>query len=73
VFTGLGRLDVGMASLGGIGIVLMAIVLDRITQALGEQSRAGGRRAPLLERLGLRKKGADEDRQDTGDEKRAGG
>jgi glycine betaine/proline transport system permease protein len=35
VFQGIGRLDVGLASLGGIGIVLIAIVLDRITQALG--------------------------------------
>ena len=35
VYTGLGRLDVGTASVGGLGIVLMAIVLDRITQAYG--------------------------------------
>lgn len=40
VYTGLGRLDVGAATEGGIGIVLMAIILDRITQALGEQGRA---------------------------------
>lgn len=33
---GIGRLDVGLAAVGGIGIVLMAIVLDRITQAMGE-------------------------------------
>ncbi|SLN25958.1 ABC transporter permease [Oceanibacterium hippocampi] len=38
VFTGIGRLDVGAAALGGIGIVLIAIVLDRLTQALGEPS-----------------------------------
>jgi glycine betaine/proline transport system permease protein len=38
VYTGIGRLDVGAASLGGIGIVLIAIILDRITQALGEPS-----------------------------------
>jgi glycine betaine/proline transport system permease protein len=37
VYTGLGRLDVGQAFLGGLGIVLLAIVLDRITQALGQQ------------------------------------
>jgi glycine betaine/proline transport system permease protein len=36
VYTGLGRLDVGYAGIGGLGIVLMAIILDRITQALGE-------------------------------------
>jgi glycine betaine/proline transport system permease protein len=44
VYTGLGRLDVGAASLGGIGIVLLAIMLDRITQALGETSPAGSRK-----------------------------
>ncbi|HSM19748.1 MAG TPA: proline/glycine betaine ABC transporter permease [Hyphomicrobiales bacterium] len=36
VYTGLGRLDVGGATVGGIGIVLLAIMLDRITQALGQ-------------------------------------
>jgi glycine betaine/proline transport system permease protein len=36
VYTGLGRLDVGAATEGGVGIVLLAIILDRITQALGE-------------------------------------
>ena len=35
---GIGRLDVGLASVGGIGIVLIAIVLDRITQAVGDNS-----------------------------------
>lgn len=39
VFTGLGRLDVGGATAGGVGIVLLAIILDRITQSLGEPSR----------------------------------
>ncbi|WP_173088583.1 proline/glycine betaine ABC transporter permease [Devosia sp. 1635] len=36
VYTGLGRLDVGGATAGGLAIVLLAIILDRITQALGE-------------------------------------
>ena len=35
---GIGRLDVGLASVGGIGIVLIAIVLDRITQSVGDNS-----------------------------------
>ena len=47
VFTGLGRLDVGNATAGGIGIVLIAIVLDRISQALGERRAP---RAPTLMR-----------------------
>jgi len=36
-------LQVGSAALGGIGIVLMAIVLDRVTQALGKTSAASRR------------------------------
>ena len=38
VYTGLGRLDVGRAFIGGLGIVLLAIILDRITQAMGTGS-----------------------------------
>ncbi len=38
---GIGRLDVGLATVGGIGIVLMAIVLDRITQSLGQPTSTG--------------------------------
>lgn len=38
VYTGLGRLDVGAATEGGLGIVLLAMILDRITQALGSES-----------------------------------
>lgn len=40
VYTGLGRLDVGRAFLGGLGIVLLAIILDRITQGLASQGAA---------------------------------
>ena len=36
VLQGMGRLDVGMAAVGGLGIVLLAILLDRITQAIGK-------------------------------------
>lgn len=39
VNTGLGRLDVGGATAGGVGIVILAIILDRITQGLGEQGK----------------------------------
>jgi hypothetical protein len=50
VYTGLGRLDVGGATAGGVGIVILAIILDRITQALGEESpvRAVSLRQTLL-------------------------
>ena len=43
VLRGIGRLDMGLATVGGLGIVLLAIVLDRITQAMGQPAR-GGRR-----------------------------
>ena len=36
VLEGLGRLDVGRAGVGGISIVLLAIILDRITQAVAK-------------------------------------
>ncbi|MGF1459139.1 MAG: ABC transporter permease [Leptolyngbyaceae cyanobacterium] len=38
---GIGRLDVGLAAVGGLGIVLMAIVLDRLTQAIGQPPKDG--------------------------------
>ena len=37
VLRGIGRLDMGLASIGGLGIVLLAIVLDRLTQAMGQR------------------------------------
>lgn len=42
VLRGIGRLDMGLATIGGIGIVLLAIVLDRITQAMGAERRTQG-------------------------------
>jgi len=39
VVLGLNTLDIGTATVGGIGIVLLAIILDRITQALGTQKK----------------------------------
>ncbi|MDX1303541.1 glycine betaine/L-proline ABC transporter permease ProW [Photobacterium sp.] len=35
VLRGIGRLDMGLAAVGGLGIVTLAILLDRITQVLG--------------------------------------
>ena len=37
---GLGRLDVGLAATGGLCIVVIAIILDRITQAAGKGDRS---------------------------------
>ena len=44
VYAGLERLNIGQAFVGGIGIVLLAMVLDRITQGLGEKA-PGNRRS----------------------------
>ena len=41
VLRGIGRLDMGLATVGGIGIVILAILLDRVTQAMGKQNRHG--------------------------------
>lgn len=42
VLRGIGRLDIGLATVGGVGIVILAIILDRMTQALGQDARARG-------------------------------
>ena len=39
VLRGIGRLDMGLATVGGLGIVLLAITLDRLTQAMGAPRR----------------------------------
>ncbi len=39
VLRGIGRLDMGLATVGGLGIVLLAITLDRVTQAMGRPRR----------------------------------
>ena len=44
VLRGIGRLDMGLATVGGLGIVLLAITLDRLTQALGRPRRRAGAR-----------------------------
>lgn len=39
VLRGIGRLDIALATTGGLGIVLTAMVVDRISQGLGRSSR----------------------------------
>lgn len=43
VLRGIGRLDMGLATVGGLGIVLLAITLDRLTQAMGTSRRDNAR------------------------------
>jgi glycine betaine/proline transport system permease protein len=39
VFEGVNSLKIGLAGIGGASIVLIAMVLDRITQALGQMKK----------------------------------
>jgi glycine betaine/proline transport system permease protein len=41
VVTGLSQLDVGISFVGGVGIVVIAIMLDRITRAMATRDREG--------------------------------
>lgn len=45
VLRGIGRLDMGLATVGGVGIVILAIIIDRMTQALGVSRRERGNTA----------------------------
>lgn len=49
VLTGIQRLDVGLGFEGGLGVVILAIILDRLTQSFGGQGR--DQRKGLLARL----------------------
>lgn len=40
VLQGIGRNDIGIATVGGLGIVILAIILDRITQHIGGTRQA---------------------------------
>lgn len=42
VLRGIGRLDMGLATVGGLGIVLLAIVVDRTSQSFGISARDRG-------------------------------
>ncbi|MCK8299312.1 proline/betaine ABC transporter permease ProW, partial [Erwinia amylovora] len=44
VLRGIGRLDMGLATVGGGGIVILAIILDRLTQSVGTDKRSRGNR-----------------------------
>jgi glycine betaine/proline transport system permease protein len=47
VLTGIQRLDVGLGFEGGLGVVLLAILLDRITQSFGQSARQSARAGPF--------------------------
>lgn len=49
VLTGIQQLNVGLGFEGGLGVVILAIILDRVSQSFGQGSR--GKSESLLERL----------------------
>lgn len=51
VLQGLGRLDVGQAAVGGIAIVLLAMMLDRVTQKLAQPRGGKGMLRAAVARL----------------------
>jgi glycine betaine/proline transport system permease protein len=53
VLTGIQRLNVGLGFEGGLGVVLLAILLDRITQSFGRSKRIARQGEPrsLIDRL----------------------
>jgi len=44
VLLGINRLEVGRGLLAGLGIVVLAVLFDRITQSYGQRVRKGGHR-----------------------------
>lgn len=40
VLRGIGRLDIGLAAVGGLGIVLLAVILDRLTQSFAQKDKS---------------------------------
>ena len=51
VVRGLSQLDVGQAFIGGVGIVIIAIYLDRVTRPLGRVVQGGKKKGGVLSRL----------------------
>ena len=60
VLTGIQRLDVGLGFEGGLGVVALAILLDRLTQSFGSASPNGGSRLAVLRDLVRPRPGAKE-------------
>lgn len=52
VLRGIGSLDVGLAGIGGLSIVLIAISIDRITQGLYRPKKQSSKRSSFWHRMG---------------------
>jgi glycine betaine/proline transport system permease protein len=52
VLTGIQRLNVGLGFEGGLGVVIVAILLDRLTQSIGQVSHGEGLVAKARRLLG---------------------
>ena len=51
VVRGLSQLDVGRAFVGGVGIVVIAIYLDRVTRPLGRTMQQRGKKGGTLSKV----------------------
>jgi glycine betaine/proline transport system permease protein len=51
VLTGIQRLNVGLGFEGGLGVVLIAILLDRLTQTFGNPQKSGSGGGGLFSRI----------------------
>ena len=61
VVQGLSQLDVGRAFVGGVGIVIIAIYLDRVTRPLGRTMQRRGKKGGTLSKVLPRRKKAEVD------------
>ncbi len=68
VLTGIQRLNVGLGFEGGLGVVLIAILLDRLTQTFGDPHKSGSGGGGLLQRIKQAVTGgkSDEENESTG-------
>jgi glycine betaine/proline transport system permease protein len=68
VLTGIQRLNVGLGFEGGLGVVLVAILLDRITQTFGDPDKRGGAGLITRVRRAMTRNGAEaEGRSESGE------
>jgi glycine betaine/proline transport system permease protein len=48
VLSGIQRLDIGIGFEGGLGVVLLAIILDRLTESFGVRSKRSAKKKPVV-------------------------
>jgi glycine betaine/proline transport system permease protein len=63
VLTGIQRLNVGLGFEGGLGVVIVAILLDRITQSIGQVGHGEGLITKVRRLLGGSQPVAEDDQE----------